>query len=168
MHHWRRLKNVCDNCNGTGKVLDSKAIGEYLSGKRKEFGNSLRAVAFRMKISAPYLSDLENGNRSWTEEKIQKFESAVIPMPKKSGRIIFIYGLFNGKICEYIGATAYPKDRKQAHRINKKHLTFMILTKCDRSVAEEVESRLIKEQKAKGFCKLNKISHKSQSSSWFY
>lgn len=40
---------------------------------RQRWGVSLREMARRLDISAPYLSDLELGKREWTEEKISAF-----------------------------------------------------------------------------------------------
>lgn len=42
---------------------------------RQNKGISLRDMAKRLSISAPYLSDLELGRRDWTEEKIEDFRS---------------------------------------------------------------------------------------------
>lgn len=44
---------------------------------RQNKGISLRDMAKRMAISAPYLSDLELGRRDWTEEKIAAFKGVL-------------------------------------------------------------------------------------------
>lgn len=169
MNYCYRFQNSCDHCNGSGRVFDSKRVGEYLRSKRESFRNPLNEVAKRMRISAPYLSDLERGKRNWNLEKIEKFESAIIPALGKSGKTIWIYGLFNSDgDCDYVGATANPEDRKSAHRTGFKGLKFKIIKSCDRSVADKEESDLIKNLKLKGFCKFNKVSHKTHSSRWFY
>jgi transcriptional regulator with XRE-family HTH domain len=46
---------------------------------------SLRAMARRLKISAPYLSDLELGKRNWTMKKIRAFEAALEQKRKVRG-----------------------------------------------------------------------------------
>ncbi|MCE6957497.1 helix-turn-helix domain-containing protein, partial [Cereibacter sphaeroides] len=45
---------------------EQKRIGAYARELREGRGLSLRETARRMKVSAPYLSDLERGNRHWT------------------------------------------------------------------------------------------------------
>lgn len=40
-------------------------------------GRSLRDVALKMNFSAPYISDLEHGNRSFTEELIERYREAL-------------------------------------------------------------------------------------------
>jgi len=49
---------------------------------RKKSGLSLRRVARIMGISAPYLSDLELGNRAWSAAREQQFRNAVNPKQK--------------------------------------------------------------------------------------
>lgn len=44
---------------------------------RLQKGVSLRIVAERMRVSAPYLSDLERGKRNWTVDKIDKFKESL-------------------------------------------------------------------------------------------
>jgi predicted transcriptional regulator len=63
----------CRHCNGTGKEIDQTKTGEDLRGFRQIVGLSLRSAAKLMKISAPYLSDLENGHRTWTEDRINQY-----------------------------------------------------------------------------------------------
>jgi len=50
-----------------------KRIGGMLKFRRIHDGLSLRKLGVRMKISAAYLSDLENGRRLWDEARIHKF-----------------------------------------------------------------------------------------------
>lgn len=54
-------------------VIDHKATGEYARKARKREGLSLREVARRMGMSAAFISDLERGNRNWTEELAAKY-----------------------------------------------------------------------------------------------
>lgn len=44
---------------------------------REKHEVSLRDCAEQMKISAPYLSDLERGNRKWDSELITRFNLAI-------------------------------------------------------------------------------------------
>jgi transcriptional regulator with XRE-family HTH domain len=66
----------------TRQILGSAAtahIGADLRKKRKERGFSLKEVAERMGISMPYLSDLERGNRRWSDNLKHIFENAIKP-----------------------------------------------------------------------------------------
>lgn len=56
---------------------EQKRIGAYARSIRKKSGLSLREVARRMKVSAPFLSDLERGNRYWTTHKIEAWASSI-------------------------------------------------------------------------------------------
>ena len=46
-------------------------IGQLIRERRKKAGMSLRSMAKWMGISAPYLSDLEIGNRPWPQSRIE-------------------------------------------------------------------------------------------------
>lgn len=67
----------CEHCNGTGQQLNHRDLGKQMRKKRKRLGVSLRETAERMAISAPFLSDLERGNRHWTENLIVKFNRVI-------------------------------------------------------------------------------------------
>lgn len=69
----------CAHCNGSGKCRNWSAIGEKLRAKRQKARISLREVARRMEISAPYLSDMELGNRNWSTERMAAFVYAISP-----------------------------------------------------------------------------------------
>lgn len=56
---------------------DHAAIGAELRRRRRQLGLSLRNVAKRMRVSAPYLSDLERGNRPWNGARIGVYELAI-------------------------------------------------------------------------------------------
>jgi transcriptional regulator with XRE-family HTH domain len=68
---------ICKHCGGTGRALDHVALGAHQRAMREKAGKSLRAIAAKMKVSAPYLSDLENGRRNWTEEKVEAYRKAL-------------------------------------------------------------------------------------------
>lgn len=61
-----------------GKALEAD-LGADLRKRRKERGFSLKEVASRMGISMPYLSDLERGNRRWSDNLTDLFENAIKP-----------------------------------------------------------------------------------------
>lgn len=67
----------CKYCDGTGKQISQKALGESLRSEREATGISVRTMACWLNISAPYLSDLERGNRAWHTERINKYRSIV-------------------------------------------------------------------------------------------
>ncbi len=56
---------------------DHVAIGNELRRRRKQLGISLRNVAKRMRLSAPYVSDLELGRRPWNGARIGVYEMAI-------------------------------------------------------------------------------------------
>lgn len=51
--------------------------GAMCSKARKKAGLTQREVAKGMGISVPYLSDLENGNRGWTEQRFEAFNKSL-------------------------------------------------------------------------------------------
>ena len=57
--------------------IDHVSSGKTARKKRERANVSLREIARRMKISAPYLSDLELGKRNWSVKLARRFESAV-------------------------------------------------------------------------------------------
>jgi hypothetical protein len=67
----------CSHCRGSGKERDPWAIGEEMRTLREASGKSLREVAVKMKLSAPYLSDLERGNRTFSDALIAKYRRAL-------------------------------------------------------------------------------------------
>jgi transcriptional regulator with XRE-family HTH domain len=69
----------CPQCNGTGRCLDDRAVGAAMRQVRIAAGLSLRGVAKRLGVSAPYVSDLELGRRNWSPRRIEDFEKACDP-----------------------------------------------------------------------------------------
>lgn len=61
----------------TKEVIDSQKTAEKARIAREKLNLSLREVARRMAISAAYLSDLERGNRSWSQDVCDWFEDAL-------------------------------------------------------------------------------------------
>lgn len=68
---------TCPQCGGTGKVPDRRFVGEELRELRKKAGLTLQFVANSLGISTGYLCDLENGNRGWTMERVEKYRETV-------------------------------------------------------------------------------------------
>jgi transcriptional regulator with XRE-family HTH domain len=48
-------------------------FGDYIKKKREALGKSLRGFAEELEIAAPYLFDIEKGNRPAPEKKLDKF-----------------------------------------------------------------------------------------------
>lgn len=69
----------CDCCNGSGQIYDHAAIGKHMQKVRTDAGLSLREVARRLGLSAPYVGDLERGYRYWSKTRIKDYEHACSP-----------------------------------------------------------------------------------------
>jgi hypothetical protein len=69
----------CKPCNGTGRVPDRRAIGKKFNAMRRDARLTLRAVAVKMGISISYLSDMEQGRKNWSRERVRQFEDVVRP-----------------------------------------------------------------------------------------
>lgn len=74
----RKMKTIaCPKCKGSGALPDPRDEGAQFRQRRMEAGLNLTRMAEAMGISAPYLSDLENGNRAWTDGMRTLFDSAM-------------------------------------------------------------------------------------------
>lgn len=56
---------------------DHALCGQMVRQARKGGGITLRELSRRLNISAPYLSDLERGNRKWNSDLFRKVWEAV-------------------------------------------------------------------------------------------
>lgn len=56
---------TCNKCGGTGQVPDDAKIGKTIRKLREKKQISVRGMAKRIGISAPFLSDMELGRRHW-------------------------------------------------------------------------------------------------------
>lgn len=56
---------------------ECRRIGAECRRTREAAGKSLRRVAAAMGVSAPFLSDLERGNRLWTSGTMAAWEKAI-------------------------------------------------------------------------------------------
>jgi transcriptional regulator with XRE-family HTH domain len=54
--------------------IDHVATGKLVRDLRETKGISLRRLAIALKVSPPFLSDMERGRRNWTTER---FEQAI-------------------------------------------------------------------------------------------
>lgn len=70
-------QRICRCCDGTGRELDSLAIGRDLRKQRRRLGLSLRYLAESMGLSACYLSHLERGLRDWNPRLIAIYRAAL-------------------------------------------------------------------------------------------
>lgn len=55
------------------REIDHEATGYLFRQARKKAKLSLREMSRRLKVSAPYVSDLELGRRNWTQEMSERF-----------------------------------------------------------------------------------------------
>jgi len=77
-------------------------------------------------------------------------------------RKIFLYGLFDGSRCRYIGQTANPERRLNKHKFGPagkifKHgpMILVALRFCDERNASRLEKQIVMAYKRKGQCDLN-------------
>ncbi len=63
----------CSKCSGTGRELDPFGLGKWLSGQRVSAGLTIRALAGKVGLSAPYVCDLEHGRRGWSLALVYRF-----------------------------------------------------------------------------------------------
>lgn len=68
------LKLVTDGM--TVQVVDDMATGYNARSIRRKSGMSMKEMADFMKISTPYLSELERGKRRWSPVLVNKFNQA--------------------------------------------------------------------------------------------
>ena len=68
---------TCPKCDGTGSVLDPRLQGQQMRQLRKRKGISVREIARRTGLSAPYISDLELGRRAFNTDLIQRYKQAL-------------------------------------------------------------------------------------------
>jgi predicted transcriptional regulator len=62
-------------------------IGSAARAARARVGLSLREVARRMGVSAPFLCDLEYGRRNWSSKHAEAWAAALTPAAIDCGRI---------------------------------------------------------------------------------
>jgi len=55
------------------REVDHETTGHLFRQARKKAKLSLREMARRLKLSAPFVSDLELGRRNWTEKTAERF-----------------------------------------------------------------------------------------------
>lgn len=67
----------CVACKGTGKEIDNQLAGEAMRALRVKAKMTQAEIADIMKISKPYLCDLEHGFRSWRDELIERYRKAL-------------------------------------------------------------------------------------------
>lgn len=75
-----KAESLVDDSKIARRQVD-KDIGHCFREARKRKGLSLRQFGKLLNVSAPYISDLELGQRAWTEEKMEMFEKALEGVP---------------------------------------------------------------------------------------
>jgi cytoskeletal protein RodZ len=66
----------CHCCDGSGVELDHVQVGAQLRTLRQSKQLTLLSVSRRLKLSLPYLSDLERGRRNWNDALAERFRKA--------------------------------------------------------------------------------------------
>lgn len=69
----RNIDVCCEYCDGSGLV--TVVHFRWLRWKREQSGLSLREMARRLGFSAPYVSDIERGNRPAPVKVIDEYET---------------------------------------------------------------------------------------------
>lgn len=64
--------------------IDHKATGKSFRSERERLGVSLRKFALAIGYSAPFVSDLERGERRWDEERLAAFNTKLAELAKKA------------------------------------------------------------------------------------
>jgi len=67
----------CKHCNGTGKEFDHRLVGNLMRRLREKSNITQAHVADSLKISKPYLCDLEHGFRNWRTDLIVKYRKSI-------------------------------------------------------------------------------------------
>lgn len=89
-HHLKRFyqKKIASpklnmhNACAMGKSIEED-LGAVLRRNRKGADVSMSQVAYEMEISLGYLSDLERGNRTWSEDLVARHNRAVAKLRRK-------------------------------------------------------------------------------------
>ena len=74
----------CPRCAGTGAVDNPVYQGHTARGRREAAGLKLRQVARQLRVSAPFISDLENGRRLWTGLVAQRYQRFLNSLGERS------------------------------------------------------------------------------------
>ena len=67
----------CPRCAGTGSILDPRTVGQQMRELREKKSVSVREIARKLGLSAPYISDLELGRRAFNAALIQRYKKAL-------------------------------------------------------------------------------------------
>jgi hypothetical protein len=68
---------VCPRCKGCGWIPDHTTYAPVARYERKRIGAVLKQVAKEMNISLSYMSELEQGRRTWDETLINSHRRAI-------------------------------------------------------------------------------------------
>ena len=84
------MSDIVEELLLAGELVRRYEINQVETGRRaralrQKRGLSLREVARRMKVSAPFLSDLERGRRNWNVETKRRFNAALTAGGQKGG-----------------------------------------------------------------------------------
>jgi predicted transcriptional regulator len=73
-----KIKGVSKfGCEFCRREVDNRSLGLDLAEEREKLGLSQADMARMLKISAPFVSDLEHGKRNWTPRMVERYVSAL-------------------------------------------------------------------------------------------
>lgn len=75
--------HTCPHCGGTGLLTNTPPVGPAMRDLRKAHGITMKRVARELAISASYLSDLERGQRTWSQAMAARYEGAIKAIERK-------------------------------------------------------------------------------------
>lgn len=87
--NYRKLRDAVDSVHAAEEALEQAQTRLALAEQRQGFALrdcrqyhelSLRDVAERLNLSAPYLSDVENGRRHITDDNLERYMNLLAPI----------------------------------------------------------------------------------------
>lgn len=74
---------ICPNCEGCGEIDNPVWRGREMRKARQGAGKTLTEVAKAIQFSKGYLSDLELGRRTWSNDLVESYKKALRNGAKK-------------------------------------------------------------------------------------
>lgn len=68
---------TCPKCGGRGTLPDPRVVGAAMRALRVKAGIPQKELAWRMKLSAPYIVDIEAGRRAFHPELVTRYKKAL-------------------------------------------------------------------------------------------
>lgn len=77
LHKFMTTELTCPKCGGRGTLPDPRVIGAAMRELRVKAGVPQKELARSLKLSAPYLVDLEAGRRAFNSELVTRYKKAL-------------------------------------------------------------------------------------------